>query len=66
MDQLRTHRSFVSYIDRSREYYAAQGYDRPYAWAHHDDVPFTPLAEAALGVPGRTGDDRGQNAGGRA
>ena len=45
MDQLRTHRSFVSYIDRSREYYAAQGYDRPYAWAHHDDVPFTPLGK---------------------
>jgi hypothetical protein len=45
MDQLRTHRSFVSYIDRSREYYAAQGYSRPYAWAHHDDVPFTPLGK---------------------
>jgi hypothetical protein len=45
MDQVRTHRSFVSYIDRSREYYAAQGYDRPYAWAHHDDVPFAPLAK---------------------
>ncbi len=45
MDQLRTHRSYVSYIDRSREYYAAQGYDRPYAWAHHDDVPFTPLGK---------------------
>ena len=45
MDQLRTHRSFVSYIDRSREYYAAQGYDRPYAWTHHDDVPFTPLGK---------------------
>ena len=44
MDQL-THRSFVSYIDRSREYYAAQGYDRPYAWTHHDDVPFTPLGK---------------------
>jgi hypothetical protein len=45
MDQLRTHRSFVSYIDRSREHYAAQGYSRPYAWAHHDDVPFTPLGK---------------------
>jgi hypothetical protein len=43
MDHPQTHRSFVSYIDRSREYYAAQGYDRPYAWAHHDDCPFTPL-----------------------
>ena len=26
MDSLRPYRSFVSYIDRSREYYAAQGY----------------------------------------
>jgi len=43
MDYLRSYRSFVSYIDRSREYYAAQGYSKPYAWAHHDDVPFTPL-----------------------
>jgi len=43
MYQLRTHRSFVSYIDRSREYYAAQGYTKPYEWPHHDDVPFTPL-----------------------
>jgi D-proline reductase (dithiol) PrdB len=45
MDQPQTHRTFVSYIDRSREYYSAQGYDRPYAWAHHDDVPFTPLGK---------------------
>ena len=43
MDQLRPYRSFVSYIDRSREYYAAQGYDKPYAWPHYDNVPFTPL-----------------------
>jgi D-proline reductase (dithiol) PrdB len=45
MNRQQTHRSFVSYIDRSREYYAAQGYDRPYAWAHHDDCPFTPLTK---------------------
>ncbi len=45
MDQTRSHRSFVSYIDRSREYYAAQGYSKPYAWPHYDDVPFTPLAK---------------------
>ena len=43
MDQLRSYRSFVSYIDRSREYYAAQGYDKPYAWPHYNDVSFTPL-----------------------
>lgn len=54
MNHLRTHRSFVSYIDRSRDYYAAQGYPQPYAWAHYDDVPFTPLkkplAELRIGL----------------
>lgn len=39
----RTHRSFVSYIDKSREYYAAQGYEKPYQWATNDDAPLTPL-----------------------
>ena len=38
-------RSFVSYIDRTREYYAAQGYAKPYAWAHHTEAPFAPLAK---------------------
>ncbi len=38
-----THRSFVSYIDRTREFYAAQGYERPYRWAHFADAPFAPL-----------------------
>jgi hypothetical protein len=62
-----THRSFVSYIDKSREYYAAQGYENPYAWLHHEEVPFAalpgPLAELRLGVvttaawPGGTRDE---------
>ncbi len=43
MNKRRPYRSFISYIDRSREYYAAQGYNQPYAWAHHRDVPFAPL-----------------------
>ncbi|MBL8376509.1 MAG: hypothetical protein JNM79_01410 [Burkholderiales bacterium] len=38
-----THRSHLSYIDRTREYYAAQGYEKPYAWARHADAPFAPL-----------------------
>jgi len=38
-----THRAFVSYIDKSREYYAARGYANPYRWACFDDVPFAPL-----------------------
>ena len=62
MDQLHPYRSFVSYIDRSREYYAAQGYTRPYAWPHYDDVPFTPLHKAACRVPGGIGDDRRETA----
>ena len=40
-----THRTFVSYIDRTRDYYAAQDYERPYVWARHTDAPFAPLAK---------------------
>jgi hypothetical protein len=40
-----SHRTFVSYIDKSREYYLARGYGNPYRWAHHQDAPFTPLAK---------------------
>lgn len=39
----RAYRTFLSYIDRTREYYQAQGYERPYAWAYFDDAPFAPL-----------------------
>ena len=53
----RTHRRTVSYIDKSREYYAAQGYERPYEWASYPTVPFVPwaswgldLANAKVGV----------------
>jgi hypothetical protein len=45
MYQLRSHRSFISYIDRTREYYAAQGYSTPYMWAHYESIPFTPLSK---------------------
>ena len=34
---------FVGYIERTRDYYAAQGYEKPYRWAHFADVPFAPL-----------------------
>lgn len=40
-----THRTHVSYIDRTRAYYAALGYERPYKYAHHTDVPFARLAK---------------------
>ena len=36
----RIHRSYVSYIDKSRNYYQAHGYEQPYQWAHYDEVPF--------------------------
>ncbi|WP_419842085.1 hypothetical protein [Candidatus Poriferisodalis sp.] len=41
--QRRAHRSYLSYIDKSREYYAAQGYPQPYQWSYHQEVPFAPL-----------------------
>ncbi len=48
------HRIFVSYIDKSREYYLAQGYGNPYRWAHFDEVPFgrlaRPLSESRIGL----------------
>jgi len=49
MEHLQTHRSFVSYIDRTREYYAAQGYPKAYSWPRHDDVPYTPLRKPLSG-----------------
>ena len=44
-DRQVSHRSFVSYIDKSREYYEASGFEQPYRWAAFDDVPFTPLSK---------------------
>lgn len=35
--------TYVRYIDRTRDYYLSKGYDKPYQWAHFEDVPFTPL-----------------------
>lgn len=40
-----THRTYVSYIDRTRAHYAALGYEKPYAYAHHEDVPFARLSK---------------------
>ncbi len=30
----------VSYMERTRAYYRALGYDKDYVWARHDDAPF--------------------------
>lgn len=44
----------VSYIDRTRDYYLSQGYEKPYGWARNDDVPFSrlekPLSECRLAL----------------
>lgn len=54
MIRRRPNRSFLSYIDLSREYYAAYGYTRPYKWLSHQDVPFAglekPLSECRVGL----------------
>lgn len=33
----------ILYMQRTRDYYLALGYDNPYRWAHYTEVPFTPL-----------------------
>jgi len=44
----------VRYIDKTRAYYEAEGYGKPYGWAHFDDIPFAvvgkPLAECRVGI----------------
>ncbi|MEM9682059.1 MAG: hypothetical protein AAF942_02230 [Pseudomonadota bacterium] len=36
---------YVRYIDRTRDYYQRQGYEKPYRWAHFEDAPFAPLTK---------------------
>ncbi len=50
-----TQRRFLSYIDRSRAYYAAQGFETPYRWARPTTVPALsplpgPLSTLRLGL----------------
>ncbi|MCY4200462.1 MAG: hypothetical protein OXF31_11755 [Gammaproteobacteria bacterium] len=44
----------VAYMERTRRYYAAQGFDEPYQWAHFDEVPLAtprkPLAQSRLAL----------------
>lgn len=35
----------IPYMQRTRDWYLALGYDNPYRWAHHEAVPFQPLAK---------------------
>src|SRR5690349_23761472 len=44
----------VPYMERTRLYYRALGYEQDYTWAHFADVPFTrlakPLADCRIGL----------------
>ncbi len=44
----------VPYMARTRAYYEAQGFDKPYRYAHHQEAPFAPLprplAECTVGL----------------
>lgn len=44
----------VPYMERTRNYYRALGYDNDYVWAHFGDVPFAqvtkPLSAARVGL----------------
>jgi hypothetical protein len=44
----------VRYIERTRDYYRALGYEKDYVWARHDDVPFValgkPLTQMRIGL----------------
>ena len=35
----------IPYMERTREYYRAIGYDTPYRWAHNTSAPFQPLTK---------------------
>lgn len=37
--------TYVRYIDKTREYYRSQGYEKAYKWAHFEDVPFSPMTK---------------------
>lgn len=44
----------VPYMQRTRDWYLALGFDNPYVWAHHVDTPFTalktPVSETKLAL----------------
>lgn len=45
---------YVRYIDKTREYYLAEGYAKPYQWAHFEQIPFAllrkPLSQCRIGL----------------
>lgn len=55
----------VRYMERTRNYYRALGYESDYVWAHHDDVAFAnptkPVAEMTVGLITTAGPADGSN-----
>ena len=45
-DRNMTEDSSVRYIDRSRAFYAAHGYESSYEWSRFDAIPFSPLTKS--------------------
>ena len=39
------HDAPIPYMERTRHYYRALGYDQDYVWANFDDVPFARLSK---------------------
>lgn len=35
----------LNYMQRTRDFYRAQGFDKDYVWSHYDEIPFTPLSK---------------------
>jgi D-proline reductase (dithiol) PrdB len=35
----------INYMQRTRDFYRAQGFQKDYVWAHNDEIPFTGLAK---------------------
>ena len=44
----------IGYMERTRQYYRAQGYTTDYQWAHYDEVPIArlrkPLSQSKLAI----------------
>ena len=57
----------VPYMERTRQYYAAQGYPQAYQWASNEDTPFVeptvPLAQAKVALITTASPLQGRSAG---
>ena len=49
----------IPYMARTRDYYAAIGYDTPYRWAHYVERAVSAAAKAARPIPRRHRHHRG-------